>query len=117
MLPNGRGAETNRQPGEAVRNMAINPANRFAKELTRIGSPLLALRCSEAIQMAKPKTHFEQVPLEIIKKIIGEEIPPEVIIKPDPATNNKKPKKSLLPVAEQSKASGHTPSQMELTRL
>jgi hypothetical protein len=75
--------------------MPINPTRRFAKELTRIASRLLAFRCSEAFQMAKPKTHFEQVPLEIIKKIIEEEIPPEVIIKPDPATNNKKPKKAL----------------------
>ena len=96
--------------------MAINPTLRFAKELTRIASRLLAFRCPEAIPMVKPKTHFEQVPLEIIKKIIEVEIPPEAIIKPEPATNNKRQNKSLLPAAEQSKASRNTPSPVEVTR-
>jgi hypothetical protein len=71
----------------------------------------------EAIEMAKPRTHFEQVPLEIIKKIIKEEIPPEVIIKPNPATSNKKPKKPLLPAGQQAQESDHTPFQMGLTKL
>jgi hypothetical protein len=64
--------------------------------------------------MAKQKTHFEQVPLEIIKKIVEEEIPPEAIIKPNPATGNKKPKKPLLPAEQQAQANDHTPFQMEL---
>jgi len=66
--------------------------------------------------MVKPKTHFEQVPLEIIKKIVEEESPTEVIIKPNPATNNKKPKKPLLPAEQQAQASRHTPFQMEFTK-
>lgn len=32
--------------------------------------------------MAKPKTHFEQVPLEIIKKIVEEQIKQEEIAEP-----------------------------------
>jgi hypothetical protein len=64
--------------------------------------------------MAKPKTHFEQVPLEIIKKIVEEGIPSEVIIKPNPATRNKKPKKPLLPAEQQAHANDHTLFQMEL---
>jgi hypothetical protein len=74
---------------EPSRIFATDAIFRIAKELTRIASGLLASRYSEAVQMAKPKTHFEQVPLEIVKKIVGEEIPPELIIKPNPANSNK----------------------------
>jgi hypothetical protein len=97
--------------------VAINPANGFAKELTRIASRLLAFKCSEEIQMAKPKTYFEQVPLEIIKKIIKEENPPEGIIKPDRAATHKKGKRSLLPAAERSKVRRGTPSHVGLIKL
>jgi hypothetical protein len=96
--------------------MAINPTLRFAKELTRIASRLLAFRCPEAIPMVKPKTHFEQVPLEIIKKIIEVEIPPEAIIKQDRSTSDKKPKKPLLPAEQHAQASDHTPFQKELAK-
>jgi len=40
--------------------------------------------------MLKPTTHFEQVPLKIIKRIIGEEIPPETVTKQGPKTRRKK---------------------------
>jgi hypothetical protein len=101
---------------EPNRLVAADAIVRIAKELTRIASGLLVSRHSEAIQMAKPKTHFEQVPLEIIKKIVEEEIPPEAIIKQDRSSSNKKPKKPLLPAEQQANASRHTPFQMELTR-
>jgi len=35
----------------------------------------------------EPRTHFEQVPLEIVKKIVEEEIPDEETNGPDPAVN------------------------------
>ena len=66
--------------------------------------------------MSKPRTHFEQVPLKIIEKIIGEQTPPEVLIQEDKATRNKKPKKSLLPTKQQSKADYRKPSAMDLIR-
>ena len=54
-------------------------SKRFQKELTRIGNGLLGFawdkRGNEMPKTKKPKTHFEQVPLEIVKKIVEEEDP------------------------------------------
>jgi hypothetical protein len=66
--------------------------------------------------MAKPKTHFEQVPLEIVKKIVEEEVPPDAVIKQDRSISNKKPKKPLLPAEQQAQTSDRIPFQMELTK-
>jgi hypothetical protein len=33
---------------------------------------LVASRCFEGVAMVKPRTHFEQVPLEVVKKIVEE---------------------------------------------
>jgi len=45
------------------------------KELTRIAASLLASGAKKgAIQMEEDKTYFEQIPLEIVKKIVDEEI-------------------------------------------
>lgn len=42
--------------------------------MTRMTSGLLGSReLKGAIEMIKPKTHFEQVPLEIVRKLIEEE--------------------------------------------
>ncbi len=66
--------------------------------------------------MPKPRTHFEQVPLEIIKKIIADPIPPKLLIKADKASRSKKQKKSLLPSKQQSKAACRIPSRIRLTK-
>jgi hypothetical protein len=54
---------------------------RISKELTRSASWLLGSNWWEEIPMLKAKTYFEQVPLEIVKKITGEEMPPETAIR------------------------------------
>ena len=33
---------------------------------------LVASRCFEGVSMVKPRTHFEQVPLEVVRKIVEE---------------------------------------------
>jgi hypothetical protein len=44
---------------------------RSSKELTRTARGLLALSCGEGlVVMPKPKTHFAQVPLETVRKIV-----------------------------------------------
>jgi hypothetical protein len=52
--------------------------------------------------MAKPITHFDQVPLEVIKKIVEEQAPEATTTKPDPLTRKIKLEKELL--AAQDKA-------------
>ena len=63
--------------------------------------------------MVKPRTHFEQVPLEFIKKIAGEQIAPAIIIEQDPATSNLKRKKSSLRAKARSKVSSLSHLQRE----
>ncbi len=65
--------------------------------------------------MAKPRTHFEQVPLEIVKKIVAEEIPPDATTERDPEANRKKVEKDLLGTKKKFAASSRTSSQLELS--
>jgi len=51
--------------------------------------------------MAKPNTHFDQVPLEAIKKIVEEQAPEATTTKPDPLTMKKKLEKELLAAKDQ----------------
>ena len=59
---------------------------RFPKDMTRTTSGLLASRRSEEVLMVKPKTHFEQVPLETVIKIVEEQIRQETITEADQET-------------------------------
>lgn len=63
--------------------------------------------------MVKPRTHFEQVPLEIIKKIVGDQISPEIFMKQDPATSNLKRKKSSSRAKARLKANSRAYLQMK----
>ena len=63
--------------------------------------------------MVKPRTHFEQVPLEFIKKIAGEQIAPEIFIEQDPSASNLKRKKSSLRAKGRSKVSSPAHLQRE----
>jgi hypothetical protein len=44
--------------------------------------------------MKKPRTHYQQVPLKIIKKIAGEQLAPELFLQQASANGNLKRKKS-----------------------
>jgi hypothetical protein len=55
--------------------------------------------------MIKPKTHFEQVPLEIIKQIVQEEIPQETITERTPISRKKQSQKDRLATKKQAIAS------------
>jgi|SoimicMinimDraft_17_1059745.scaffolds.fasta_scaffold406392_1 hypothetical protein len=37
-------------------------------------SGLLAFGCAERAAMFRPKTHFEQIPLEMVRKIVEEQV-------------------------------------------
>jgi hypothetical protein len=65
--------------------------------------------------MAKPRTHFEQVPLEIVKKIVGEEIPPDATTEREPKTKRQKIEKDLLGNKKKFAASSRRSSQLELS--
>lgn len=63
--------------------------------------------------MLKPRTHFEQVPLEIIRKIVEEEMPPEPVNEIDPEINRRKIEKVLRASQKKSKASLRRSSRKE----
>lgn len=54
--------------------------------------------------MAKPNTHFDQVPLEVIKKIVEEQAPEATTTKPDPVTKKKNLEKEFLAAQDQARA-------------
>lgn len=55
--------------------IAQKPKYGFFKDLTRTASALLvSMRLEGGTPMPRPKTHFEQVPLEIVKKIAEKQI-------------------------------------------
>ena len=66
--------------------------------------------------MIKPRTHFEQVPLEIVKKIVEEEIPPETITEHSPISRKKQSQKDRLATKKQAIASYGRFSEIEVSK-
>ena len=66
--------------------------------------------------MIKPKTHFEQVPLATVKKIVGEEIPPETITEHSPISRKKQSHKDRLATPKQPIASYRRSSEIEVSK-
>jgi hypothetical protein len=66
--------------------------------------------------MIKPKTHFEQVPLEIVKQIVEEEIPPETMTESTPISGKKKSQKDRLATKRQAIASYRSSSEIEASK-
>jgi hypothetical protein len=65
--------------------------------------------------MLKAKTYFEQVPLEIVKKIVEEEMPPEAVTERHRGTSRKTMAKNLRGTHKQSKTDARRSSQVELS--
>lgn len=65
--------------------------------------------------MRKPRTYFEQVPLEVIREIVEEHIPPETGNGRGPKAKKKKVKKDLLAHKQPSRAIPRSNSKMELS--
>jgi len=66
--------------------------------------------------MLKARTHFKQVPLEIVRKIVEEQILSEITAERDPIISMKKREKNLLAAQERPKVSSRTSSEMELSK-
>jgi hypothetical protein len=64
--------------------------------------------------MLEPKTHFEQVSLEVVRKIVEEQIRRDTTTERDQGTKKKTQGEDLLEAQEQSMARPHTFSQVEL---
>lgn len=65
--------------------------------------------------MLKPETHFEQVPLEIVRKIVKEQIQRETTPEKDQGTE-KRTLEDLFGAQEQSMARSRTFSQVEVRK-
>jgi hypothetical protein len=89
---------------------------RFPKELTRIASGLLASRWSGVIPMPKQRTHFEQIPLEAVRKIVEDQLSEEITAKPDRVTSKKNLAKDLLAAPKRLAASFRRYSKVELSK-
>lgn len=66
--------------------------------------------------MAKPRTHFEQVPLQIIKEIVGGVIPPEPVNGRGAATSMKRMEKNHRESQKKLKTSSRRSSRKEVTK-
>jgi hypothetical protein len=66
--------------------------------------------------MLEPKTHFEQVPLEVIRKIIEEQIRRETTTEQDQGTKKKTLGEDLLGAPGQSMTRSRTFSQVGLKK-
>ena len=64
--------------------------------------------------MLEPKTHFEQVPLEIVRKIVEEQIRRETTTEQNQGVKKKTLEEELLGAPEQLMARSRTFSQVEL---
>jgi hypothetical protein len=99
---------TNHKLNESTRFVCANAIVRIPKELARINSGLLVSRWYEVIAMLKSKTHFEQVPLEAVRKIVEEQSAREITIEHESVSGKKKLEKDFLAVQVQSTASSRT---------
>jgi hypothetical protein len=75
---------------------------RIPKELTRSAFGLLGCSWWKVIPMLKPKTHFEQVPLTTVRKIVVRQVRRESKAKQDQLRREKKLEKDHLAAQEQS---------------
>jgi hypothetical protein len=66
--------------------------------------------------MLEPKTHFEQVSLEIVRKIVQEQVRREKAAEQDRGTKKKTLEEDLLGAQEQTMARSRTFSQAEVLR-
>jgi hypothetical protein len=64
--------------------------------------------------MLQPKTHFEQVPMEVVRKIVEEQIRREIETEQDQGIKKKTLEEDLLDAEEQSMKRSHSVSQKEL---
>jgi hypothetical protein len=91
-----------------------NATVRCPKDLTRTTSGLLAFSWSEGVPMLQPKTHFEQVPMEVVRKIVEEQIRREIETEQDQGIKKKTLEEDLLDAEEQSMKRSRSVSQKEL---
>jgi hypothetical protein len=64
--------------------------------------------------MLEPKTHFEQVPMEVVRKIVEEQMRREITTEQDRGIKKKMLEDDLLEAPEQSMARSHIVSRKEL---
>jgi hypothetical protein len=64
--------------------------------------------------MLQPKTHFEQVPMEVVRKIVEEQIRREIETEQDQGIKKKTLEEDLLDAQEQSMKRSRSVSQKEL---
>jgi uncharacterized protein YheU (UPF0270 family) len=64
--------------------------------------------------MLEPRTHFEQIPLETVRKIVEEQIQRETAAEQDPGTKEMTLQEDLLRAQEQSMTSSRTIPRLEV---
>jgi hypothetical protein len=82
--------------------------------MTRTTSGLLASRRTEGVAVFMAKTHFEQVPLEVVRKIVEEQIRLETPAELDRGIRKKTLEEDLAGSQEQSVLHARTFSPVEI---
>jgi hypothetical protein len=88
--------------------------HRIFKEMTRTTSRLLAFRQIQGVTMLQLKTHFGQVPLETVRKIVAEQIRRERAAEQARETNLKVQEETLVEIQEPSMKSLRAFSEVEV---
>jgi hypothetical protein len=98
---------------QSRRSASANPTDRSPKDMTRMIFPMLASRWFQGVAVLQTKTHFEQVPIEIVKKIVEEQIHREEVVKPDRDSAEKSFELEVWEAPLQPVAQFHTISQRD----
>jgi hypothetical protein len=93
--------------------MAI-AVHRILKDFTRTTSALLACRWTRGVTMLQLKTHFEQVPLETVRKIVAEQIRRKQAAELARETNQNIQEETLVEIQEPSMTSLRAFSEVEV---
>jgi hypothetical protein len=92
--------DTNHRVGEASSTAPTNTIARIPKDITRMTFRLLAFTRRQGVLMLEQKTHYEQVLLEIVRKIVEEQILQEVTTEQAQETNTLKLEEDLVEAQE-----------------
>ena len=80
----------------------LNASVQLPKDITRMTSGLIAFRWWKEVPMLKSRTHFEQVPLATVRKIIKEQLQREA--RTSDAIEEERPETAFAAVEEPSTA-------------
>jgi hypothetical protein len=84
----------------STRRGPISTNTRFAKDMTRNTSALLPSKRLKGVHVLRPKLHYQQVSLVVVRKILEEQIRQKLAKERDPGTSEKTLEEDFLAAAK-----------------